>query len=627
QPVAVEFGLVVRDGDFSITGTPDVGNLDSVQDKVKVTVMPFLQPPTVTTLTVNPADVNIAGSPVQVAITVTATDDKQVQAVIAYVTATKLGTVLQVPLVHVTGDTYQGFLDSSNPRLTLNRDPFTGVVSPWSVSAFAFDADGGFGFVTDGTLTVRASGSATLPAVRLVGSGPAPLQNACFITPSSAPVQFLGPGDTIFLDVCMKPLQLLSRVTYQERFNQGHGGVVAGQEVDLPGPYAIPVDSLAGGEQTIRVKVYDRLGFTSFLDIPAVVDFGSPEVFIVAPNPTYQNVSFPFVVFIHDDTPKEVRVVLDGKVHILDTDNLAHAANITFLPEVDEDTGAFAATYLADLFGVELLDILESGADENHTLLHFLKDGDTYAFEFHLKRTVLGSATYTYEVRDIPGNRVTGAGSLLTINATTDIAVKNAYVVQTRLLPGDNATVRAVVRQKVGVTTVPVAVFFGADDMEEIVFGEAPVGQDIQIEFNRTFRPGIHELLVAAFAPPEVNETFEDDNLFEAEFEVFLGKTVKGEEEFYIRADERGLPDVAVMYLASTEKTFDLTLNQTGDVRYDFTAFGRSYYWDPLERNQTGKPVTTIPIEKTVKEKNQPLPFAVPLAAIAVAAALLRRRR
>ncbi len=629
----LEFLLDVEDVQMKDGVSQGTKVLSKAPDRVQVTVIPFNPAPTVTLRPMEVTAVDLiddAGETIP--FEAAAIDDRAVHSVFAVLTAGNTGARIEVPLFpgpdqNLTAQAgftyYRGSLPVNDPRFGLNVRA-SGQTDPWKVSGLAYDAAGKANTTADGEelfLDVTAAGAKdAFPTLRVVEPGLQPVTPPCPTTPTEVPARVLGPGDTVRFSVCIQPFLLHSKLTYQSQLPDGAGGTLLGQEVELPAPFTVGTEALAGGNQTLIVRAYDRVGHVARMDVPAVVDLGDPEALLVPPELAYRGLPFDLLVFVHDDTDREVSMRIAGQdVRLARAD-----AGVVPLPRLNRTNAALVATQLVALLppGV-VLGLLNDDADGG--VESFLRDDDTRVYRFQV--TVNGPGVFVVEVTvlDDAGNRIDRSTSLEVVQAVTDLEVLDARVLVTKLLPGEEARFTANVRQRSGVASVPSRVVFEVDGTEIPVDADVPLATQVQVgPVNGTFLPGQHTLRVVASPAESVRETDFTNQQRTATFEVFIGKTLSGSREYFIRVNDQGFPLEAV---SPEGRAYPVALNQTGDqIRYDFSVAGALLYWDPLERDEEGRPVTEVAAEAEVSEKSTPLPPLAPAVALLLAA-LLRRRR
>lgn len=131
-----------------------------------------------------------------------------------------------------------------------------------------------------------------------------------------------------------------------------------------------------------------------------------------------------------------------------------------------------------------------------------------------------------------------------------------------------------------------------------------------------SFAPGKYSLQLNITLPTNVNTTALAGAI--QEFEAFIGKIVDGDKEYFIRANERGLPIEAV----HKNQTFNLILVEQGSVDV-YELEGTTLAWNPQEK------VTTVPTPQSSSGDSdgaEETPF-VPTILLVLAMLLWVRRR
>lgn len=213
---------------------------------------------------------------------------------------------------------------------------------------------------------------ATLPA-RALGHGEVVRPQVFWAT--------LGPNDPTVTPAIYDAGLFGWKVTYQSCIKDSKTGFRAlGEEVDLPKPYFLSLDTLSG-EQEVAIRMYDRIGNdVQSIVIPIVKDTDKPDFYDNNPLVTYQGIPFQLVMYVHDFTDTAVTLhietfnkTLQGKVVHYDNVLVAGGTNfngtVTSLPRLGNMTAY-------DLFGAHDLKstcdyLYDADGDSAHILDHY----------------------------------------------------------------------------------------------------------------------------------------------------------------------------------------------------------------------------------------------------------------
>lgn len=385
------------------------------------------------------------------------------------------------------------------------------------------------------------------------------------VSPAGDPIH-LGPGSVITVDVG-EPF--LRRVTYS------FTGLPA--PLDLPFPYVLPEAALPEGISSLTIKATDRTGHETTSTIAVDRDTQAPTLTVVAPDLVYAGVPFDLGLDI--------------------TERSAHTIRL----------------------------------DANGTLLSFEVPAGSATLgkvtNLQLTAPDLGNMTVQVRVNDTMGNEVVLVRQFTAVEPVTDLQVTAVRLTSPfTAISREGHVITAVLEQKGGVAPLPVTVTFEGAGRVAQFNATVPISGPLDVVWNVTLPPGIHEVRVTAVGPAIANETAPGDEHGSLMVESFLGRITVGSQVYNIRADTRGLP--AQVVLSGTSKTFPLSLiDSDRGVAYRFVAEGnRTIVWDPLV------PVQVVPTSSGTTsdpgDKDAPAPgIALALLVVALAALAQRRRK
>lgn len=240
----------------------------------------------------------------------------------------------------------------------------------------------------------------------------------------------------------------------------------------------------------------------------------------------------------------------------------------------------------------------------------------------------LGQQTLLVRITDVFGNDASLVAQVDVQQVVTDLRLRDPAVSEPFLLADRPAAWTVEAYQESGVTDVPVNVTVdGHDDLSAAA--EVPLEDGETVSFSKRFPAGHHDLVLRAQAPEGVTETDPGNQTAELSFEVYIGRVDHDSDSYYIRVDDRGVPEEAV---DTDDGTYDLELRNNVRVAgqqfsslYFFEVDGQELYWNP------DTTVTTIEVADPPgddgEDDDNPIPtvwWALPLALGAVA--WIRRR-
>lgn len=330
----------------------------------------------------------------------------------------------------------------------------------------------------------------------------------------------------------------------------------------LESPYALGTSLFQQGANGITFIARDRAGNVGALELDVIVDTEDPVLAVQTPESVYQGVPAEFTATVDEASLYKVVFVEGGEAQ-------------------------FARG--------------EAGT-EDHTF--------TVTFDETGQRNVV------FQVVDRVGNMAQASRQIDVEQAITDAAV-SLDVVSGKILAGEPVRFEVTASQ-VGVTEVPFQVDLDPARGDAAVLDVTLAAEDTRvIVHEQVYPPGPNVLSAVIRAPDGVVEQNLTDQNDTVEFQVYLGKVVHGDDEYYIRADARSVPLEAV---SEDDEAHPLTLDQSGQTVYRFEADGTSLHWDPLQQ------VTVIePQDDTTETPGFGLVAA--LALLGAAAFIARRRR
>ena len=366
----------------------------------------------------------------------------------------------------------------------------------------------------------------------------------------------LGPGEdvTVLVDDA-GPSSGLRRVTY--RTPQLSAAAV------LDFPYVITGAAFTEGTQDLTLGAVDRAGNVAAKVVKVIVDTKAPTLEVQAPEHLF--VGIP-------------AVLLAGASD-------ANAYNVTV--QYGNDTRSLPGTGVAT----------------------------THTFPVTAQRE--GPVDFTVRATDLAGN---SAEKRITVNATvlqTDTTIKGMTLAPERPVVGEPVVLHVSVAQDPGFATLDVNVTLsGAVASTHRVAVQPALPADLAVSLRPT--AGRHVVDAHVEAARAVNETDASDQDGSLAFEVYLAKVTDGGQTYFIRANDAGLP---LMAIGPGNATHPLTVVQEGSVvAYQFEADGKTLSWKPF----TGSATDTGTDDGEAKGSPGLLP---PLMALALLAAVALRRR
>lgn len=329
-----------------------------------------------------------------------------------------------------------------------------------------------------------------------------------------------------------------------------------GLEEIIPAPYVVLLDEFPEGEQVVSILVQDRLGRVATLHQPLLIDRSAPTL----------DVTLPEVAFVGLDISVELA--------------LEDASSVTSIVTLGNQSALSDETQVSHVF---------SG-------LEYVEGDEIQGFIF---------------VEDVVGNSVAQSFALPVFKPTAVVTLEVEQSAE-RVLVGEAVTFSTQISVESPAPEVPLTFSWSnATARTETLF----VSSDATHNSVFHFPAGVHTLALNASVPESFNATEIPGSVFE--IEVFIGKVVDGDDEYFIRVNENGLPFEAV----SNSATFALSLEERDFVDV-YELEGTKLFWNPQEK------VTETPTESssssTVAETEE-TPF-VPIALIGVGLLALRRR-
>lgn len=243
----------------------------------------------------------------------------------------------------------------------------------------------------------------------------------------------------------------------------------------------------------------------------------------------------------------------------------------------------------------------------------------TVLHTFELHSDAVGLHDVHVSVVDALGNQasVTLTGDFS--QPFADIALADPATTPEYPLAGDDVDIAVDLSQETGVKAQEVDTRFTLGSQTVTVTETVDVAATVPVVITRELGPGTHSVsVVANMIDLDANETDDGNQAVNRTFEVYIGKVVHGDDEYYIRVGDNGLPKEAI---DTRGRNYTITLEDAGtQIVWAFEAQGDELHWDPTERT------TTLKEDTPPETKDDPFP-AVLLVVGALAALAARRRR
>lgn len=368
----------------------------------------------------------------------------------------------------------------------------------------------------------------------------------------------LGPGDDLAILVDdAAPTSGIRRVTYRLPDVSG--------VIPLDFPYVIAAGTFSEGSRDLTLSASDRAGNVASKVVKVIVDTKAPTLDVQAPERLFVGIPAVLLAGVSD----------------------ANAYNVTV--QQGNDTRSLPGT----------------GAATTHT--------------FPVTAGREGPVSLTVRATDVLGNAVERRVSVNATILQTDTTIKGMTITPERPVAGEPVVLHVSVAQDPGFATLDVNVTLsGAVASTHRVSVQSALPADLAVSMRPS--AGRHTVDAHVEAAGAVNETDDSDQDGSLAFEVYLAKVVDDGKTYYIRANDVGLPLVA---LGPGNATHQLTVVQEGSVvAYQFEADGKTLTWKPFTGSASGTAT-----DDGGEAKGSP-GLLLPLLAVALlAAAGLRRRR